>query len=553
MLYLDGLSLRKIRNELEQSLLGTRIHRITRNTDSSLSLFFGRRELVFSCDGAFPVLYEASEKETVLDPSGVLTDTLRKHLPGAELISLEQLGLDRVYRFRFRRLTELGESREYRIYFEWMGGRSNFIFTDDVDLIIDLMKRRYLDEEKGRPLFPGALYEKPALAGKNSPYDVTPEDFAAWRNEAGDRLPALLREKLEGIGKRSSEQIGSYEDLRRFLDAPPDPRIFTRKGTVVLATVLPLAPAPGEEILTFGSYKDMIAAYMARLQLSRAYDVMKKYLRGQVEKKIKKDRKILDILNAEKAERQDYERFREMGDILAANLYRVNKGDANLKAADFYRNEEIAIPLDIRLTPKENLDKFYKQYNRAKRGLEANMKRLEEIRADLDWLDSLLVFIDGGGDIENLRLIYEEALRQGVVRDKENVFNRKNKKASGKSKAVGYGEVIYKNRKFLYGRNNLENDRLTLQTAGRMDLWFHGKDVPGAHVILPETQGLPFTEDDIASGCQVAAWFTAVPPGGRVLVDYTKKKYIRKPKGGKPGFVTYTHEKGVLVEKKALD
>ncbi|MDR1834986.1 MAG: NFACT RNA binding domain-containing protein [Fusobacteriaceae bacterium] len=147
-------------------------------------------------------------------------------------------------------------------------------------------------------------------------------------------------------------------------------------------------------------------------------------------------------------------------------------------------------------------------------------------------------------------MIYEEIADQGLIREKENVFTKKNKgKGRRRTPVISCGELSWGSLTILYGRNNLENDCLTFRTAGKEDIWLHSKYVPGAHVVLRADPGKEITEAGILAGAKVAAWFTAANPGEKITVDYTKRKYVNKPKGGKPGFVTYTHEKALLVEK----
>ncbi|MDR3258423.1 MAG: NFACT family protein [Fusobacteriaceae bacterium] len=546
MFYIDGVSLFKIKEELKDELIGKKINKITKNTELSLSLHFGRRELVFSCNSSFPICYIAEEKEEALEGNTGITEILRKNLMNGELIDISQVGLDRILVFKFLKLNELGEEKLYNIYFEIMGKHSNFIFTDEKNIIIDLLKRFSLEENRLRALFPGVPYEQPIIIKKISPFSVSREEFEILLKENN------ILNKIEGIGKIFVENIRNYEDFIDVLNHKISPQIFYKDKKIILATVLNFHIKNYDEIKRFGSYNEIINYYINHLQLSQSFEVLKKFLLSNVEKKIKKDRKILAILNKEREENKNYEKYKEQGDILAANIFFVKKGMDQVEVYDFYNDCKISIPLDLKYSPKENLDRIYKKYNKIKRGVEANTRREKEIKEDLEYLNSIKLFIENSENTDNLKIIYDEIVSVGIVKNKDNVFIKKNKtKPSKKIKVFKYGEIIYKNVKILYGRNNLENDNLTFKVADKEDTWLHSKNIPGAHVILKTIDNKAITEDEILKGAQVASFFTSARIGEKILVDYTMKKFINKPKGGKPGFVTYINEKGIWVEKEA--
>ena len=154
MFYIDGISLNKIKEELKSNLYGKKINKITKNTETSLSIYFGKTELVFSCNPSFPICYITNSKEGVLESSAGLAANMKKHLLNAMLVDVVQLGFDRVLQFKFSRINELGEVKNYNIYFEIMGKYSNFVFTDGENKIIDLLKRFSLEENRLRAMFP---------------------------------------------------------------------------------------------------------------------------------------------------------------------------------------------------------------------------------------------------------------------------------------------------------------------------------------------------------------------------------------------------------------
>ncbi|MGF6905988.1 Rqc2 family fibronectin-binding protein [Fusobacterium sp. PH5-44] len=544
MFYIDGVSLSKIKEELKLDLVGKRINKITKNTELSLSFHFGKRELIFSCNATFPVCYITNIKEEVLELSNGFVDSLRKLLTNGELVEIEQLGLDRILVFKLVKMNELGEEKRYNIYFELMGKYSNFILTDENNKIIDLLKRFSIEENRLRSLFPGVPYEQPIITPKVSPFDVNEELF--------DRLHSSgeLLKKVEGIGKYFIENIHSYQHFERILNAKSSPKLFYKDKKVVFGCILEIEPSNYDEVENYSTFNEVINKYITETNLSNTFKVMENKLLDVIEKKIKKSKNILNILEKERKNNEDFHKYKEHGDILAASIYSVKKGMFSLKTYDFYNDCDIEIPLDIRYTPSENLDKIYKKYNKLKRGLEANQRRTIEVTNELDYFQSLKLFVKNSMSIDNLKLIYEELILEKVIRDKDNLFGKKsNKKSKKVVKVLSYGEITFDNTKILYGRNNLENDNLTFKIADKEDIWLHSKNIPGAHVII-RVDNIAITDEILEKAAEVAAYYTSAKIGEKILIDYTKKKYVKKPKGTKPGFVIYENEKGIYAVKR---
>ncbi|WP_291256624.1 NFACT family protein [Fusobacterium sp.] len=536
MFYIDGVSLNKIKDELKDNLTGKKINKITKNTETSLSIYFGKMELVFSCNPNFPICYITNSKEGVLESSAGLAANMKKHLLNAMLTDIVQLGFDRILNFKFSKINELGEIKNYNIYFEIMGKYSNFIFTDENDKIIDLLKRFSLEENRLRALFPGISYEQPIIEKKISPLELDEKRFVEF-SENG-----TLLKSVEGVGKVLLQSLNSFQDFKDILNSNLAPKIFLNSKRIVLATVLNITPkSKYDEVLEFESFREIINYYISSENLSSSFDSLKSQLMDNIIKRVKKDEKILKVLAKEKEDKIDYEKYKEQGDILASCIYSVKKGMSSVDAYDFYNDTMIKIPLEPQHTPQENLEKIYKKYNKLKRGLEANSRRVVEVSQDLDYLNSIKLFIETSNDISNLRLIHEELISQGYLKQ-----NNKKGKSKKQSKEIGYGVVEGENYKILYGRNNIENDNLTFKVADKNDIWLHSKNIPGSHVIIKCEE---LTDDILFRGAEIAAFYSKGFTGDKISVDYTQKRYINKPKGGKPGFVTYINEKNILVVK----
>lgn len=536
MFYIDGISVNKIKDELKKDLLGKKINKITKNTETSLSIFFGKLELVFSCNPTFPICYISTSKEGVLENSTGLTANMRKHLLNAMLVDIEQLGFDRILVFKFSRINELGEIKNYSIIFEIMGKYSNFILIDGDNNIIDLLKRFSLEENRLRAMFPGLKYEQPIIDEKKSPLEITENEFNQFLAEKN------ILKNIEGIGKLTVSNIKNYDEFKNILDSSIAPKIYLNKKRIVLGTVLNIVPKEEyDNILNFNSFKEVINYYINTENLSSTFETLKTRLLDSINKKIKKNNKILNVLKAEVEEKKDFEKYKEIGDILASAIYSIKRGMTSIKTYDFYNNKEIEISLEPQLSPQENLEKTYKKYNKLKRGMEANKRRTIEINEELNYLNSVKLFIDSSSDTNNLKLIQEELIAQGYLKLQQKKGNKKKV-----NKDIGYGVIEFENYKILYGRNNIENDNLTFKVAEKNDIWLHSKNIPGSHVIIKANE---VTDEMIEEGAKIASFFSKGSTGDKISVDYTQKRYINKPKGGKPGFVTYVNEKNIIVIK----
>ncbi|MBS9775559.1 MAG: NFACT family protein [Fusobacterium sp.] len=539
MLYLDGISLSRVREELKEILVGKKTNRIFKNNEHSISLFFGKTELVFSCMPNFPVCYLAQNKEKpILDEASTIVSNLRKYLMNAILIEIEQLGFDRILVFHFSKINELGELKKNKLYFECAGKLLNLILVDEENKVIDSLKKFSLSENLDRTLFRGELYVRPKYEDKISPLDLKEEKFNLLKEEKKS-----LSACVEGMGKVLENNIKTYEDYKKVIFSKSKPKIYFKNKDIKLATVLDIKAKDFDnklEIKEFETFNDMINFYITYKFQATSYSILKNRLLSMLNKKIKKVKKILTLIKKDMENPTQIESIKEQADIVAANLYSIKKGMNVLETFDFYNNKEIKINLDPLLSPKSNLDKIYKKYNKEKRKLENAKRRKIEMTEELTYLESTLLFIERSEDVNSLREIEDELIKLNYIR----VVNKK--KNTKLKKEVKYGIFEMDNSLIFYGRNNLENDNLTFKVANKNDYWFHVKDIPSSHVIV-KTNFL--TDNLIKKASEISAFYTKLNLGEKVLVEYTQKKHVNKPKGAKPGFVTYDNQKSITVEK----
>ena len=539
MLYIDGISLSKIKEELKKSLEGKRINRIFKNNEYTISIHFGKIELLLSCIPSLPICYITKSKEQpILDIASSIISNLRKHLMNAMLTDIEQLGFDRILVFHFSRINELGEIKKYKIYFECIGKLSNVIFTDEENKVLDTLKKFHISENFDRILFLGETYTRPKFEKKILPVDITEKDFNRFLENK-----ISLSSEIEGVGKFLNN-INSFGEFKNILNSDIKAKIYFKDKKIKLATVLDLDFKDYDEVKEFSSYNEMINFYIEYEHTTTSFMLLKNRLESLLEKKLKKLNKTLFLIKKDIEDSKTMDSIKEEGDILASVLYNVKRGMNSIKAYDFYNNKEVEIELDPLISPNENLDRIYKKYNKVKRGLINAIRREKEVKEEITYVESTLLFIENSTDVISLREIEEELIKLNYIKSLHN------KKKTKLKKEVKYGVIEGEDYLILYGRNNLENDNLTFKVSAKDDYWFHVKDIPSSHIILKTSK---LTDELIVKSAQVSAYFSKANLGEKVTVDYTLRKNVSKPNGAKPGFVIYVNQKSVVVEKIELE
>ena len=505
MLYIDGISLSKIKEELKKSLEGKRINRIFKNNEYTISIHFGKIELLLSCIPSLPICYITKSKEQpILDIASSIISNLRKNLMNAMLTDIEQLGFDRILVFHFSRINELGEIKKYKIYFECIGKLSNVIFTDEENKVLDTLKKFHISENFDRTLFLGETYTRPKFDKKILPVDITENEF----NKILESNISLSSE-IEGVGKFLNN-IKSFDEFKNILNSDIKAKIYFKDKKIKLATVLDFNFKDYDEVKEFFSYDEMINFYIDYEHTTTSFMLLKNRLESLLEKKLKKLSKTLSLIKKDIEDSKTMDKIKEEGDILASVLYNVKKGMNSIKTYDFYNNKEIEIELDPLISPNENLDRIYKRYNKVKRGLANAIRREKEIKEEISYVESTLLFIENSQDVISLREIEEELIKLNYIKSLHN------KKKTKLKKEVKYGLIEGGDYLILYGRNNLENDNLTFKVSAKDDYWFHVKDIPSSHIILKTSK---LTDELIVKAAQVSAYFSKANLGEKVTVD----------------------------------
>ena len=573
---LDALCLSGVVHELQNALSGAKIDKIYQPGRDEVVLALrapaGNVKLLLSANPSHPRAHLTQISRENPDKPPMFCMLLRKHLSGARLLELLQPPMERVVDLRLEALDELGDRVERRLVLEAMGRHSNLILLDGEGRIMDCLRRVDSDMSARRQVLPGLFYRLPPAQEKLDPSSLdraalesalaaAPEESQAdkWLLDTfGGLSPLICRElafraggatdaRLHQMGEGGrSRLLDELEGLLRSVQENSfTPVMLEKEGHPSDFTFQPISQyGPAVSCVPFPSFSALLDRfYEQRENQERVRQRGQDLIRSVTNARDRAARKI-GLQEQELAATRDRERLRQFGDIITSNLHAMEKGMSRLTAADFYDPEcpQIHIPLDPLLTPQQNAAKYYKEYNKAKTAESILTLQLEKGRRDLDYLNSVLEAIalaEGERDLQEIR---QELTDTGYL--------RRPSKARDRGKRVASKPMEFRSSSGLrisVGKNNTQNDLLTTKQAFKSDLWFHTQKIHGSHVILWTEGGQPDLTS-IQEAAQLAAWFSQGRASGKVAVDYTPVKYVKKPAGARPGMVVYTTYQTAYVD-----
>ncbi len=484
---------------------------------------------------------------------------LRKYFVGARITSVEQPGFDRIADFTVSCYDEMGFPTERHIICEIMGKYANLVVLDSERKILTALKIIDFAASTVRQVLPGLKYQIPEKPEKLSPLAI---DKALFFEKLAEFSPERSGEKFitstySGIATQIAHELvfrasGSVDTPVLNIDADRFWSVFSEWQELLISESYSPTVAINSEgkpvdysymdigylvdsvnIKKFDSFRELLDLYFAerdRLEHihQRAKDIttLLSNAQSRTEKKLGIQRQAL--LDSERGEE-----YKKYGDLITANLYCLERGMKSFKTVDYYDEScpEIEVSLDPRLSPSQNAQKMYKQYNKCKTAKAVLTEQIKIWEAELEYLASVRSFFERAECEQDLIEIRDELYRSGYSAKMKGYKPPKQIKLSPHRFKTSGGYTV------LVGRNNVQNDQLTLKTAERHDIWFHTKDVHGSHVILV-TEGEEPPAEDYTEAARIAAYFSQ-SPSDSVAVDYTRVSNIKKPGGSKPGFVIY--------------
>lgn len=554
----DGIVTRAITVELQEKLIGGRIDKVYEPTANELVLTIRNHrmnfDLLISIHPMYARIHVTKEKFINPEQPPLFCMVLRKHLIGSRIEHIEQIDLERIITINLRGNDEIGDSVFHQLMIEIMGKHSNVILIEqDTKKIVNAMKHVPPSVNRYRTILPGATYmfppsqDKISLLNSDALEVVRKLDFNAGKidrqivNHVTGLSPFIAKELVARTRLGSQTvYIEQFEKLQHeIVNNQFKPAIY--EGEREDFHVLSLSYLEPKK--QFINVSELLDAFFANKAERDRVKQQVRDLTRFIQTELNKNKRKLNIheetlLKAEKANT-----FQKYGELLTANMHLVKKGMTKINVIDYYDENqgEITIPLKDDLTPSENAQRFFSRYRKlltAKK--RAELEKRKTI-AEISYLESVLQQLEHAReeDVEDIRLELQE---EGYQKQRQ---QRRKKKEQPKPEQFtsSDGTIIY------VGRNNKQNEYVTHRIAHKEDIWLHTLNIPGSHVVIKASEP---SEQTLLEAAQLAAYFSKARQSESVPVDYTKVKYVKKPAGAKPGFVTYTEQRTLYVNPKKL-
>lgn len=534
----DGVLTRAVVHELNSKIVNGRIDKVNQPEVDLLVLN------VRTNDSSYKLLISSGSNharvhltdETIINPPKPykFCMLMRKHLTGALISEIRQVGGDRIIEIIFECQDELGFRVPKMLVIEIMGKHSNAIFVDLTnDKIIDAIKHVNEKDSRYRQVFPGMRYEYPPTYDENAGIGMAPSLKRQLENMPEEDRDAYLN------GILSSIEDGSFIP-RIYYDNEDKPQEFSICDLDEYETSC--------EREDFDDLNELLETYYelkdsSNLGKQKANDLIKPISTALEKAYLKKKRLSEDLLKAENSEE-----LKLYGELITANIHLIKPGMKEVELVNYYDGKLIKVPLDEKFSAQKNAQNYFKKYSKQRTAISEKTEQLSENQKEIDYLESVMTFLENSKDVKEIEELRAELVETGYVRRRKQQGNFKDKKF----KPDPHKYTLSNGMTLLVGRNNRENDYLTFKIAKKGDLWLHTKDIPGSHCIL-ETGGGNIDDlgDVIYEAAEVAAFHSKARASENVPVDYVPIRFVKKPAGSKPGYVIFTNNRTVYVTPKA--
>lgn len=570
----DGFVTRCVTDELRSKLLNGKIDKVYQPEKDEIILSVrtrsGNYKLLLSASASNPRIHLTEvQRENPMTPP-MLCMLMRKHLAGAVIVDIKQNGFDRVVRIDAETRNELGDLCTRSVIIEIMGRHSNIILVDDSGRIMDSAKHIDFTVSAVRQVLPGMTYELPPAQDKTAadslkatelmealatqPEDTLMDKFLL--SEIMGMSPLLAREivyRFSGNTKMMKCEVDcaafvvhTVDFLKNICGGIYEPSLViepSEKKPVAFSCVRLGQYEGAYKIEEYDSISEVIDSFFEirsrREHMNRRSAALLKLIHNNIERCQKKI--VMHKEHIRSA--QDRDKYKMYGDLLTANLYRIKYGDKSVSVQNYYSEsgEKIEIPLKADISPSQNAQRFYKRYNKAKTTEKFASEQLEIAENEKYYLESVADALENADTPVELDEIRQELMTEGYIA-KQNNAKKKQQKKSEPIKIISVDGY-----EILIGRNNRQNDELTLKSAYSTDLWFHTKEIPGSHTIIRTRGTGEAPETTMMQAAKLAAYYSKARNSSKVPVDYTLIKNVKKPNGAKPGMVIYDRYNTVYV------
>lgn len=566
----DGITINCLVNELNNKLKGGRVDKIHQPERSEIVMHIrslgGNYKLLLCANPSFPRVHiTTTTKENPSSPP-MFCMLLRKHLSNGKIVGFEQVEFERIIKMNIESTDELGFKGIKTLVIEIMGKHSNIILIDTNGKILDSIYHVDLTVSSVRQVLPGLMYELPPSQGKSNPLCADEGDVKAVLTDAETELKSMLMSAYSGISPIVAAEIvyrstGNSDTkgcevndavrertarsfvymINKIKSGEFSPTVLTNAQSGKMMDFTSIDISLYETLATSEKYETMSEALdgfygkkaLKEAMAQKSYDLLK-----FVNNNIDRCRKKLQIQNETLMKVKKRDKYKMYGDLITANIYRIVQGMESIEVENYYSEtmEKIYIPLQKDLTPSQNAQKYYKRYNKDKTAEGETLKQKQINEQEIDYLESVQTAIINAENVTELNQIRDELTEQRYLRGRDKI--RKNKKAPLPTpmhyiSSDGYDIYV--------GKNNLQNDYVTLKLSRSTDLWFHTKLIHGSHVLVKTTDAETVPDNTYIEAATLAAYYSKARGGQNVPVDYTEVKNVKKPSGAKPGMVIYVN------------
>lgn len=583
----DGITLYLIVNELQDKLLRGRVDRIFQPERQEIIIVMrnsGRNfRLLISAQAENARLHLTTQEKTNPPAPPLFCLILRKYLEGSRLLRIEQTGLDRIVNFTFSRLDESGDFKEIVLTSEIMGKHSNLILLDpETGLVIDGIKRYSHVLSRYREVLPGSLYLAPPAQKKVHPLQFDHEEHFIQTMLAGNLetpLDELLFRRIAGIGPELAREIvfrarlapglrleycGEYElhavwqslqDITiPLLQGKTEPTLVFEQNHPVCFAPIPLTQYTDLQFATCETVNRLLDRFYSAQSAINKFRQLRNRIATVINHEINRCAKKLILQQEARAEAEQAHEYRIKGEMLLAHLHLVKPGQKEIMIPNLYDQEAspLQIELDPSLTPSQNAQKLFRRYDKARDSLKIVIKRETLTKKELNYLSSVKLALDQTENLAELNEIKTELEDTGYLKTGVRIHHRKKQQGQNRKQPPQVFRVTsHDGLDILVGKNNKQNDYLTMRLARDEDIWLHSKDMAGAHVVIKALPGRKVPPATLEQAAQLAAYFSEARFSSKVPVDYTTRKNVSKPPKARPGYVIYKNYETILVTPKA--
>ncbi|WP_270285802.1 fibronectin-binding protein EfbA [Enterococcus lactis] len=551
----DGVFTHAMVNELRETLLSGRISKIHQPYENEIVLVIRSRgknhRLLLSAHPSYARVQITQIDYQNPDNPPNFVMMLRKYLDGAILENIEQIENDRVIHFHFAKRNELGDLQNTILIVELMGRHSTIVLVNqETGKILDAIKHIGSSQNTYRSLLPGVEYIAPPKQEVLNPFSSDKEKIFQRLSQT-ELEPKAIQHQFQGIGfdtareltkrllERPNEKMVVWHEFFSSIINHPVPTFYeTTNKDFFTPIVYQVFSEQASAVTTYPTLSQLLDSYYhEKAEKDRAKQQGGELIR-KIENELKRNKNKLKKREQTLKESENAENYRRDGELLTTFLTQVPRGAKEVVLPNYYEEDRpIKIALDPALTPNQNAQKYFHRYQKLKNAVKLIGEQIQEAKDEIQYLESVLSQLEIAGPMD-IEAIKEELTAEGYLKKKTQKKQKKKKPSQPDQYFSSDGTLI------LVGKNNLQNDQLTMKTAKKTDYWLHAKNIPGSHVIIKSDQP---SDETITEAAELAAYFSKYRYSAQVPVDLVQVKHIRKPNGAKPGYVIYENQKTVIV------